>query len=319
MLIVALGAGNIKIIEMSDILVFGVLRITNIQKDAGGRDAKIGKDLFQRRTYFCCGFLHSSCVDCQLGLQALIGLASITLPKRGYDSFQELLALYIFIAERVCIFKKPVPDGFTQAIGIDHLREELIFYVRCTRIVVASNNGGTLSEKIDCVTEAGFIGTAGPDLFFKIRAEEMVRRIHVDTELGQTAELFKALVIHQCGVIPSILIFIIFTINCGEQRMCAAEKRFCRCLWLALFLYNYLLSIRNNNVKIRPINRVQGSSSFIQKVEFDVAVQDACILWRNDLCFIESHDFPKRLENGLIWCKYQRIMAETLVLRVFLC
>lgn len=60
---VAFRTGNIEIIEVPDILILGILRITDIQRDTCGRNTKLHKNLFQRRTHLVSGFLNTGSIN----------------------------------------------------------------------------------------------------------------------------------------------------------------------------------------------------------------------------------------------------------------
>ena len=61
---------------------------------------------------------------------------------------------------------------------------------------------------------------------------------------------------------------------------------------------------------------MQNRSGLVKKVKFDVGIEHTGILRRHDLRFVKGHDLTERLEDGLIRCEDQRIVAETLVPRI---
>ena len=144
----------------------------------------------------------------------------------------------------------------------------------------------------------------------------MVCLIDIDAELRQTAELLKTLIVHQRGVIPRIIVIVVCTVYGRKQRPGAGKERLRRRGLLALFLYNDLLRIGNDNIVIRVIDSVQNRSGLVKKVKFDVGIEHTGIFWRYNLRFIKGHDLTERLEDGLIRCEDQRIVAETLVPRI---
>ena len=144
----------------------------------------------------------------------------------------------------------------------------------------------------------------------------MVRLIDINAELRQTAELLETLVVHQRGVIPRIIVIVVCTVYGRKQRTGAGKERLCRRGFLALFLYDDLLRIGNDDIEIRVIDCVQNRSGLVKKVKFDVGIKHTCILRRYDLCFVKGHDLTERLEDGLIRCKDQRIVTEPFVPRI---
>ena len=53
-------------------------------------------------------------------------------------------------------------------------------------------------------------------------------------------------------------------------------------------------------------------------MKLDVGIKHTGILRRNDLCFVESHDFTERLEYGFVRRKHEGVVAKTLVPRILL-
>lgn len=61
---------------------------------------------------------------------------------------------------------------------------------------------------------------------------------------------------------------------------------------------------------------MQNRSGLVKKVKFDVGIEHTGILRRHDLRFVKGHDLTERLEDGLIRCEDQRIVAEPFVPRI---
>ena len=121
----------------------------------------------------------------------------------------------------------------------------------------------------------------------------MVRLIDINAELRQTAELLETLVVHQRGVIPRIIVIVVCTIYGRKQRTGAGKERLCRRGFLALFLYDDLLRIGNDDIEIRVIDSVQNRSGLVKKVKFDVGIEHTGILRRHDLRFVKGHDLTE--------------------------
>ena len=147
----------------------------------------------------------------------------------------------------------------------------------------------------------------------------MMRFVNIHTQLRQTAELFESLIVHQRGIVPSIIFRIVTTINSGQQRTVAAKQYLSRSGFLTFFLDDDFLCIGNNNVEVRIINRVQNGSAFIQKVKLDIRIQHTCIFRRNDLRLVKDHNLTQGLQNRFVRRKHQSIVAKTLIFRIFFC
>ena len=221
--LVSFRSRNIKVIEVSDIIVLCILCIADIQENLRCRNTEVSEYPLKRRLDLCGCLLNACRIDSKFRIQTFIGLTAVTLPKRGYHSFEEFITFNVLKTERVGIFQETIPDGFTQTVSIYHLRQKLILYIWRTCVVVASHDRGICCKQIDGITKACLIRSARPDLLFEVCTKEVMRLIDIDAELRKPTKFLKTLVIHQRGIIPCIVLIIISAVDCWKERSRAAE------------------------------------------------------------------------------------------------
>ena len=169
-------------------------------------------------------------------------------------------------------------DGFFQAVGIDHLGQHLAPHVGRAGVVVAGHHARARRtqagrEDVDRGAQAGvgFLRAQAHVLGQRL-AEGVVGLVHVDAQLLQAPQFFKALVGGQLAFLFRLVEVVEVGgvgIDAGGRERFAGrtEQLVDRSLFLVLAFEDDLLRVGNDDVEARTIQRIQRGARLFEIVE----------------------------------------------------